>query len=133
MRALFVCVPQTGHVTPLLPLAEAFVAQGDEVLFATGAEVGAVMAGRGLAWEPICPPFGEWFGVLAARTRETPGRGLSPEHIERYFGPRRFGEFGAAAMIDVLPPVARRFSPALVVYYAVAFAAPPAAAVLGVR
>jgi UDP:flavonoid glycosyltransferase YjiC (YdhE family) len=27
MRVLFVCVPQAGHVTPLLPLAEAFAAQ----------------------------------------------------------------------------------------------------------
>src|SRR3954467_13036664 len=133
MRVLFVCVPQTGHVTPLLPLAEAFVAQGDQVLFASAAEVGGVIAGRGLAWEPICPPFGEWFGALAARTRGAPGDGLAPQHIERYFVPRLFCEIGAAAMIDELLTVARRFSPDLVVYDAVAFAAPLAAAVLGVR
>src|SRR3954452_3334232 len=132
MRVLFVCVPQLGHVTPLLPLAAAFAAQGDEVLVATGAEVAPTLTGRGLTFEQVCPAFGEWFGALAGRTRGAPGDGLAPEHIERYFVPRLFCEIGAAATIDELLTVARRFGPDLVVYDAVAFAAPLAAAVLGV-
>ena len=34
MRVIFCCVPQTGHTLPLLPLAQAFAAQGDEVIVA---------------------------------------------------------------------------------------------------
>jgi UDP:flavonoid glycosyltransferase YjiC (YdhE family) len=133
MRVLFVCVPQAGHVTPLLPLGEAFAAQGDEVLFATGTEVAPALAARGLAFEQVCSPLGEWFGVLAARTRGAPGDGLPPENIERYFVPRLFCEIGAAAMIDELLALGRQFQPDLIVYDTVAFAAPLAAAVLGVR
>jgi UDP:flavonoid glycosyltransferase YjiC (YdhE family) len=133
MRVLFVCVPQTGHVTPLLPLADAFAAQGDDVLFATGAEVASAVTGRGLGFEQVCPPLGDWFAALAARTRGAPGDGLRPESIERYFVPRLFCEIGAAAMIDDLLALGRRFTPDLILYDALAFAAPLAAALLDVR
>src|SRR4051794_21530112 len=102
MRVLFTCVPQTGHIFPLLPLAEAFVAQGDDVLFAAGPDAEAPVTEHGIEFRPAGPSFGEWYGRLAARTRGTPGDGLPPDRVERYFLPRLFGEIGTAALLDDL-------------------------------
>lgn len=130
MRVLFTCVPQTGHLVPLLPLAETFVTRGDDVLFATGADAAATVTGRGLAFRTAGPPFGEWFGRLAARTRGMPGDGLAPERVERYFLPRLFGEVGTALLLDDLLEVGREFRPDLLVFDPLAFAAPLVAAEL---
>ena len=40
MRVLVACVSQTGHLAPVLPLAEAFAARGDEVIVASAPEAG---------------------------------------------------------------------------------------------
>lgn len=132
MRVLFTCVPQTGHIFPLLPLAEAFVAQGDDVLFAAGNDAAAPLTERGIGFRPTGPSFGEWYGRLAARTRGTPGDGLPPDRVERYFLPRLFGEIGTAALLDDLLDAGRDFGADLLVFDPLACAGPLAAAVLDV-
>jgi UDP:flavonoid glycosyltransferase YjiC (YdhE family) len=128
VRVLFACVPQTGHVTPVLPLAEAFQRRGDEVTVASGPDIAEVVSGRGLGFREAGPPFEAWFGGLLARTRGQPGDGLPPDRIERYFVPRLFGEVGAALMLDDLLTVARETRPDLLVFDSVTFAGPMVAA-----
>ena len=53
MRVLVNSVSQTGHLAPLLPLAEAFAARGDEVLVATAPEAAEVVARHGLGFRAV--------------------------------------------------------------------------------
>lgn len=131
-RVLFVCVPAAGHVTPLLPLAGAFAGQGCDVVVASGADVAAAVAAAGLAFRRVGPRFGEWSATLAARTPGPPGAGLPPEHVERYFLPRLFGEVGLAAMRDDLDALVREWAPDLLVFEPYALAAPLVAALHGI-
>ncbi|HEX5563108.1 MAG TPA: glycosyltransferase [Nocardioidaceae bacterium] len=131
MRVLFTCVPQTGHVTPLLPLAEAFARRGDEVLFASGPDVADVLVGRGFGFHEVGPPYGEWYTALVRRTRGQPGDGLPTDRVEHYFLPRLFGEVGAALVVDDLLRVARAAQPALVVFDTLMLAAPLVAVATG--
>lgn len=133
MRVLFSCVPQTGHINPLVPLARAFQSLGDEVVLASGPDAEPVADAMGLAFRQAGPSFGEWYQALQARTRGVPGDGLAPERIEHYFLPRLFGEVGAALMLDPLLEVARQFGPGLLVFEPFVFAAPLVADVLGIR
>jgi len=118
---------------PLLPLAEAFAAGGDDVVVASGADAGDAVHGRGLAFREIGPPFGEWFAALAARTRGMPGHGLPPDRVERYFIPRLFGEVGTALVVDDLMTAVTEHRADLLVFDPVMFAAPLVARKLGVR
>ena len=47
MKILAVATPGTGHVNPMMPLIEAFLAQGDEVTVAAGDDPGGVVARTG--------------------------------------------------------------------------------------
>ncbi len=132
MRVLVSCIPQTGHLFPLLPLAEAFAAQGDEVLVATGTDAAAEVTARGLTFRETGPPFGEWFAAMQARVRGIPGDGLPPDRVERYFLPRLFGEVGTALVVDDLLAAASEHLPDLILFDPVAFAAPLVAAKLGI-
>jgi len=133
MRVLVTCVPQTGHIVPLLPLAEAFSAAGAEVLWASGEDAAAPVTARGLTFRTAGPSFGEWYGALVGRTRGAPGDGLAPDKVERYFLPRLFGEVGTALMLDDLLEVARDFQPQLVVFDPLTYAGPLVAALSGAR
>lgn len=131
-RVLFACVPQAGHVTPLLPLAAALAARGDEIVVASGPSVADAVTASGLVFRPVCPNLDEWFGRLAARTRGSPGDGLAPSRIEHYFVPRLFAEIGLDQMVDGLDALANELRPDLLVFEPYAFAAPLVAARYGV-
>ena len=132
MRVLFSCVPQAGHVTPVLPLAEAFRRRGDEVVVASGPDAEEAVTVHGLAFRQAGPSFGEWFAALLRRTRGRPGDGLPADRVERYFVPRLFGEVGAALMLDDLLVAARETGPDLLVFDSATFAGPMVAAAEGV-
>ena len=132
MHVLVSCVPQAGHVTPLLPLAEAFRERGDDVVVASGPDVAAAVTGRGLPFRRVGPEFADWFAGLARRTRGRPGDGLPPERIEHYFVPRLFGEVGAALVLDDLRALARETRPDLLVFDSSMIAGPLVAAVEGI-
>ena len=133
VRIIFSCVPQTGHIMPLLPLAQAFAARGDDVTVASGPDAEAIVTSRGLAFRRVGPDFRSWFGALRARTRGVPGAGLDPSRVEGYFAPRLFAEIGAALMVDELLELCRESRPDLVVFESYTFAAPLVAAVTGTR
>lgn len=69
-------------------MAEAFAAQGDEVVVTSGADAADAVHARGLAFREAGPTFGDWYQALRARTRGIPGDGLPPERVVRYFLPR---------------------------------------------
>jgi UDP-N-acetylglucosamine:LPS N-acetylglucosamine transferase len=133
VKVIFCCVPQTGHLLPLLPLANAFAAQGDEVIVASGPEASEIANTRGLSFSVVGPSFDAWFGALRTRTRGMPGDGLDPSRILGYFVPRLFGEVGTALMIDDLIALCSDAKPDLIVFDPYAFAAPLAAAKTGTR
>ncbi|WP_432971758.1 glycosyltransferase [Dactylosporangium sp. CA-233914] len=68
MRVLFTAVPIYGHLLPLLPLAEAVVAAGDEAAFAAPASM-APLAGE----IPVHPAGPEIEQLLAENDRRTGG------------------------------------------------------------
>lgn len=133
MRVIVSCVPQTGHLFPLLPLAHAFAAQGDEVTVASGPDLAEAVTSGGLRFRAVGPGFDAWFGALCARTRGMPGDGLDPSRVLGYFVPRLFGEVGTAIVIDDLLELCKELEPALLVFDPLVFAAPLVAEVTGVR
>ncbi|MGO8724139.1 MAG: glycosyltransferase [Acidimicrobiales bacterium] len=131
MRVVVSCVPQTGHVVPLLALAQAFDARGDEVVVATGPDVAELVLARNLRFHPVGQPLDAWFAALRARTRGFPGDGLAPSRVESYFVPRLFGEIGMALMVDDLLELCRELEAEILVFDPYVFAAPLVAAVSG--
>jgi UDP:flavonoid glycosyltransferase YjiC (YdhE family) len=132
MRVLVVCVPQAGHLSPLLPLAAALAAQGDKVVVASGPDVAEAVTMAGLHFVPAGGGYAQWFPALAKRIRGSPGDGLPAARILHYFVPRLFGEIAVADMIDDVREAGRTLHADLVVYEPMAFAGGLAAAVLGV-
>jgi hypothetical protein len=128
MRVMVVCAPAAGHFHPLVPLALALTAAGDEVLVASAPSVCAGAKAVGLAAQPVGPEINAWMGLLRSRVRGTPGDGLAPDRILSYFMPRLFGECGAPLMADDLVPLVAGWQPDLIAYESSAFAAPLAAA-----
>jgi hypothetical protein len=131
VRVIVSCVPQTGHLVPLLPLAEAFSAQGDEVTVASGPDAEAVATSRGLGFRAVGPGFDAWFDALGRRTRGLPGDGLAPERVESYFVPRLFAEIGTSFMVDDLLKLCEELEPELLVFDPYVFAAPLVAELTG--
>jgi UDP:flavonoid glycosyltransferase YjiC (YdhE family) len=132
LRVVFACVPQAGHLRPLLPLAGALAAAGAEVVVASGPGVEDAVEAAGFECVTVGPGFGEWFGRLAGRTRGQPGAGLAPEAVERYFVPRLFAEVGLDLMVDGLAELLRHRRPDLLVFEPYVLAAPLAGALAGV-
>jgi UDP:flavonoid glycosyltransferase YjiC (YdhE family) len=125
---LFVGVPAVGHVTPMMPLARELARHGERVVVASGPDVAGLVTDAGLTFRRVGPAFGTWFATLAGRTSGPPGAGLAPEHVERYFVPRLFGEVGLTAMRDDLDAVVRDLRPDLLIFEPNALAAPLVAA-----
>lgn len=127
MPVVFTCVPQAGHIMPLLPLAEAFAARGDEVVLASGADAQPVAREHGLGFRQVGPDFAGWYAGLLARTRGRPGDGLPIDRVEAYFLPRLFGEVGLDLMVDGLVSLCRETAPDLLVFDSLLLAGPLAA------
>jgi UDP:flavonoid glycosyltransferase YjiC (YdhE family) len=133
MKVLAVATPAAGHVNPMLPLIEAFLAQGDEVTVAAGKDPGGAVARTGAAFRVAGRGEMEWFSDLQARVLHgKPGDGITPDRINHYFFPRLFAEVAAPDMIDDLVALGRELRPDLVVFETYALAGPLAAEVLGV-
>ena len=133
MKILAVATPGAGHVNPMMPLIEAFLAQGDAVTFAAGDDPGGIVARMGASFRVAGRGEMDWFADLGARVLHgLPGDGLAPERINHYFVPRLFAEVAAPDMIDDVVAIGRELRPDLVLFETYAFAGPLAAEVLGV-
>ena len=77
MKILAVATPGAGHVNPMMPLIEAFLAQGDAVTFAAGDDPGGIVARMGASFRVAGRGEMDWFADLGARVLH----GLSLIHI----------------------------------------------------
>jgi hypothetical protein len=133
MKILAVATPGAGHVNPMMPLIEAFLAQGDEITMAAGDDPGGVVARTGASFRVAGRGEMDWFSDLQSRVLHgLPGDGLAPERINHYFVPRLFAEIATPDMIDDVVAMGRELGPELVLFETYAFAGPLAAEVLGV-
>src|SRR5439155_3705160 len=127
MRVLFTARPNWGHINPMVPLARAFVEQGDEVLWATPPEgcqrlrqAGFAVrpAGRSGEDNPVPTVLAQFPDIAALAPAERPDRPFA-----KFFGLER-----SEPMLDDLVPLMEEWSAELVVRDAAEFAAPIAAA-----
>ncbi len=132
MKILAVATPGAGHVYPMLPLMEAFLAQGDEVTVAAGEDPGGAVVRTGADFRVAGRSEMAWFNDLQTRVLHgKPGDGISAERINHYFFPRLFAEVAAPDMIDDIVALGRELRPDLVVFETYALAGPLAAELLG--
>ncbi|MEP6976942.1 MAG: hypothetical protein ABI948_02695 [Thermoleophilia bacterium] len=99
MRVLFSCTAGEGHFRPLLPLANAFAAAGDDVAFATTADAAGVSSSgfrhlrAGLGTAEVNARFAPKREKLAA---------MPPHERRPFVFTWRFAEIDAPAKIDEL-------------------------------
>jgi UDP:flavonoid glycosyltransferase YjiC (YdhE family) len=125
MRILFSSVGAAGHIYPMVPLARALEALGNEIRWATSPDM------CGLLDEAGIPAVG--VGVTTADRRKERDRiaatvaGESPQAITNALAPRIFAEVVAPATLRDLLPLTREWRPALVINDQAELAAPVAA------
>lgn len=123
MRVLFTTVAGYGHLHPLLPLALAAAASGDEVRVATGTSMGA--------WVTSC-------GVPHAPAGRNGLESFTPAEREQLdgYGPLRahhlFTTFAVPPMIRDLLALCEQWRPDVIVHEETEFAGPLVAELLGV-
>jgi UDP:flavonoid glycosyltransferase YjiC (YdhE family) len=132
MRVLFSTVPELGHFFPLAPLARALYAAGHDVRFATAAALAPRIEAAGFPAVPVGKDLGGWFVELRRRTGTEPGAGLAPDEIMHWFVPNLFAAVGAPSTLADLVPLVEMWRPQVIVHDSYEFAAPLAAARIGV-
>src|SRR5215213_4997733 len=129
MRVLFTTTPGRGHYHPMLALADALAERGHEIAWA--------------AAEPVCVRLRERGHTAMASGREAPGglsllerypefASLPPAERPDFLFAKIFGPERAEPMLEDLVPVAREWSPSLMVCEQAELAGPIVAAALGI-
>jgi calicheamicin 3'-O-methyl-rhamnosyltransferase len=119
-----------GHIHPLVPLATTLRTRGHDVRWATGPDGCGRVRGAGFDAVPAGLSQAERFAQFRRRHPEV--NELPPhERPDVMFG-KLFGEISAPAALADLLPIVRSWRPELVVNDAAEFAAPIAAAAIGV-
>jgi UDP:flavonoid glycosyltransferase YjiC (YdhE family) len=129
MRALFTSTSGWGHIHPMLPLAHAFLARGDEVLWATGGEVCGRLEREG--FETRVAGLDDGIAMKTFGERYPEAADVPPPEKADYMFPRLFGVVRAETMLDDLVPVAQDFGPDVVVCDQAEFAGPIVAMLVG--
>lgn len=133
MKVLAVVTPGSGHVNPMLPLIQAFLAQDGEVTVAAGQDAAGNDRRTGATFRTAGRGEMEWFTDLQRRVLHgQPGDGIAPERINHYFFPRVFAEVAAPDTVDDVVALGRELEPDLVMFETYALAGPLAAEVLAV-
>jgi UDP:flavonoid glycosyltransferase YjiC (YdhE family) len=130
MRVLFACHSADGHFLPLLPLARAFSARGDQVAFAVAARYADRVESAGfpiLAAGIDQAELDARFATYRSRLEEHPFDERRP-----YAFSWRFARLGARAKIAELQAAAAEWKPDLIVHESADLAAPIVAATLNV-
>jgi UDP:flavonoid glycosyltransferase YjiC (YdhE family) len=130
MRVLFTTTAGWGHVHPLVPLANAFVERGDEVMFAASSDTCARLVKDGFEVSPSGGGQSEHWAEFRCHFPEFD----SLPSLDRpdFLFPRMFGRVKAPPMLKDLLPVAQAWKPSLIVHEQGELAAPIVAATLGV-
>jgi UDP:flavonoid glycosyltransferase YjiC (YdhE family) len=130
MRVLFSSLGAIGHVHPLVALAHALQARGHEVRWATGPESCARLKQAG--FDAVSAGLTQPDRMAEFWRRHAAMRQLPPQEWPQVMFPKMFGEISAPAALPVLLALVRSWRPAMVVHDAAEFAAPIAAAAIGV-
>ena len=130
MRVLVTSVPGWGHINPMVPLAQALVDCGDEVVVATGSDACSGLEAAGLRVAPCGLTQKE--GMANFHRRYPEFAGLAPTERSEFMFPRLFGEAFAPPMLADLVSIARDWAPTMIICDAAEFAGPVVAASLGV-
>lgn len=130
MRVLFTSTGGDGHVLPLLSLARAFAARGDDVAVAAPANHRERIEGLGLRFEQTGPTIEEMRPQLDEhRARMTP---LPPSARRPAAFAGRFAEIEAPRRMRALQELVEAQRPDVVIHEPADLAAPIAAAAAGV-
>ena len=130
VRVLFSSTWGYGHVFPMVPLAQACLAAGHDVLWAGNEPAGPLVEAAGIRFAAA--------GLSAQGVREVTSRNaghvrhLPPEDRAAFAFPHMFGAWATPAMSAQLLPLARDWRPDLLVHEAAELASPLVGAVLGV-
>jgi len=130
MRVMFTSIAGAGHVHPMVPLGQAFLERGDELLWTTSADLGAVLQAEGFRTAVAGLPIPAARAQVAAQFPDI--LRLPPAELPDAYFPKLFGAVLAPASIPDLLPIAQDFRPNLIVADTADFAAPLVAALLGV-
>ena len=121
-RVLISSTAGQGHVQPLVPLARALRARGDEVLWVAPPEARCAVDAAAIEFAPAGEDV-QW--CLAEFARRWPQAAeLAPESAGPFMFPRLFGEVAPAAAAPALAAVLEGFAPELVVHEVAELAAP---------
>jgi UDP:flavonoid glycosyltransferase YjiC (YdhE family) len=130
MRVLVVTSPGTGHIVPVLPLAEALATGGHEILWATGRDATEMIERAGLSTVAVGPPGAEYMRDLTARYPMV--RDLAPAERHAFITPRLFTEIIAPRVLPDLLQVVEDWRADVVVHEDGELASPIAAAAAGI-
>lgn len=137
--------PAWGHIHLMLPLAQAFVERGDEVLWATGDDARAALQGKGIPTASAGLTSADTARELnvrvpdavLARVREQLARGHAPDAVPSpddlgTSSARHFAGVIAPLMLDDLLPLVDSWKPSLLIHEDFEFAGAIAAAAGGI-
>jgi UDP:flavonoid glycosyltransferase YjiC (YdhE family) len=130
MRVLVTTTPGRGHYYPMLGLAAALTERGHEVAFAAAEAVCAGLRERGFEAMACGNPEPRNLGSLIERYPEI--KSVPPPQRPDLLFAKIFGPERAAPMLTDLLPLARDWSPSLMVCEQAELAGPIVAATLGV-
>lgn len=126
MRILVTSTSGTGHLHPIVPLAQELLSAGHEIAWATAADACGAVERFGFRAFPVGISHTERTAMFLA-TRLTELFSLPPR-AQRAFGlPIMFGEIAAPAMYDDLVSVFDHYRPQLVIHEVCELAAAPIA------
>lgn len=126
MRALFSCVPASGHFQPVLPFALDLHRRGHEITFATGSDLRSAILAEGFSYHQVGLGM-----VEIGRALERRGHDLSPRMQRATF--QRYGltEIRLERALPELLQVIEQVEPDIVVHDLAEYAAASAADVAG--
>lgn len=131
MRVLFSSTGGAGHLQPLLPLAVAFAARGDEVKVAAPSNHRARVEGEGLELAEVGPTSDALRAEALAHQHQINRLPVPERRAEAFSG--LFGKLEAPARLPGLRSLLEQWSPDVVIYESADLAAPIAAAEAGTR
>ena len=131
MRVLFTSTAGDGHLIPLMPLAQAFAARGDDVAVAGAANHRERIERAGLRFEQAGPTIDELRPEINAHRERIAA--LPPERRRPAAFSGRFALIEAPRRVGALRAVVESHRPEVVIHEPADLAAPLAATAAGIR
>lgn len=114
MKVLCSCTPLSGHVLPLLPIAEALRDAGHDVVVATGDAFAPLLGELELTHRRAGPSFDDMVGRALQRWPDTPFE--HPEDGQRFGWGRLFSDMRVRLSVDDVRAVADVEQPSVVLH-----------------